>query len=185
MNYDIDWLIEESANNRRIKFLFFWGHRPAPDGSITSSCLSQWWKGHPFTVNKITYPTAEHWMMASKARLFEDEECLKKILESTSPGKAKKLGREVKGFNQRLWNQKRSEIVVTGNYHKFSQHEDLKDFLQGSKLRVIAEASPRDQIWGIGLPKSHPDAQWPAKWKGLNLLGFALMEVRDMLSENE
>lgn len=120
-------------------------------------------------------------MMAEKARIFQDFEIRDKILQCTSPGEAKKLGREVKSFDEEHWNDHRFRIVVEGNYHKFSQNEDLKQFLVQTNDRILAEASPVDAIWGIGLAASHDFAKLPSNWRGLNLLGFALMEVRDSL----
>lgn len=182
MKYSIETLIaKESAGNRN-KFLCFWGHQPAKDGTITKACFSQWWLS-AFTVNEITYATAEHWMMAKKAELFKDDEVLSKILSAKSPAEAKKLGRQVKNYQEEIWLANRYLIVKEGNFHKFSQNEALKDFLLNTTDRVIVEASPVDSIWGIGMATDHKDIENPEKWKGLNLLGFALMEVRDELRE--
>lgn len=174
MKYKIDNIDLENG------FLFFWGHQPSKDGILTKTCLSQWWKSS-FMLDGITYQTAEHWMMAEKARLFKDQEILQKILMVDSPAAAKKLGRKVKNFNPDTWNQRRFEIVVEGNYHKFSQNNDLKEFLIQTGNRIIVEASPVDAIWGIGIATDHKEISNPAKWRGLNLLGFALMEVRDKI----
>jgi len=172
-----------AQSEERIKYLFFWGHRPQLDGSIGQGILSQWWEGtHAFVDEQgIEYPTAEHWVMAEKARLFKDAEILAEILKTTSPAKAKKLGRKVKKFNESVWKKHRYEIVKQGNLLKFGQHEDLKTFLLNTNQRVLVEASPVDRIWGIGLARNNSAASNPAKWKGDNLLGFALMEVRDLL----
>ncbi|KQX13030.1 NADAR family protein [Flavobacterium sp. Root420] len=174
MKYKIEDIAPES------KFLFFWGHQPNKDGSISKTCFSQWWLSS-FEVEGITYKTAEHWMMAKKAALFNDNEVLEKIIESNSPAEAKKLGREVKNYDDKLWLANRFEIVKQGNYHKFSQNADLKEFLINTNDRVLVEASPVDPIWGIGMASDDKDVMNPEKWKGLNLLGFALMEVRDEL----
>ena len=174
MKYNIENIAIES------KFLFFWGHQPSKDRTITKTCFSQWWLSS-FEVDRIIYKTAEHWMMAKKAELFNDNEVLEKILQANSPAEAKKLGREVKNYNDKLWLENRFEIVKQGNYHKFSQHAALKAFLINTKDRVLVEASPVDPIWGIGMASDHKDVLNPEKWKGLNLLGFALMEVRDEL----
>ena len=114
------------------KFVFFWKERDLYPG-----CLSQWWPA-PFVVDGVRYPTAEHWMMAGKARLFEDAAALGKVLEAPTPQAA------------------------TGD-------------------RVLVEASPLDRVWGIGLAVDDEAAASPARWRGRNLLGFALMEVRDRL----
>jgi ribA/ribD-fused uncharacterized protein len=167
--------------NTANKFLFFWGHQPSKDGTITKTCFSQWWQS-PFIVEGIEYKTAEHWMMAEKARLFGDEEILQKILVCKSPAEAKKLGRKVTNYQDEIWLDKRFEIVKEGNFYKFSQNELLKEFLLNTKERILVEASPVDNIWGIGMATDHPDIENIEKWEGLNLLGFALMEVRDELN---
>ncbi|MBF4517238.1 NADAR family protein [Flavobacterium sp. ANB] len=174
MRYNIENIAPES------KFLFFWGHQPSKDGTITKTCFSQWWLSS-FQVDKVIYKTAEHWMMAKKAELFNDNEVLAKIIKANSPAEVKKLGREVKNYDDKLWLSNRYEIVKQGNYHKFNQNKDLKTFLLNTKDRVIVEASPVDPIWGIGMASDHKDVLNPEKWRGLNLLGFALMEVRDEL----
>lgn len=180
-----DTLITEIQKGRPPKWLFFWGHTPPKDGSLGKTCFSQWWAEHPFVIDGIRYATAEHFMMAEKARLFADTATLDEILEAKSPAVAKKLGRKVAGFNDALWLKERWSIVVLGNLAKFSQHADLKVFLLQTGDRTIVEASPYDCIWGIGMAASDTDAENPAKWKGLNLLGFALMEVRQRLKMEE
>lgn len=179
---DLAQLQQLSRTGQRPKYLFFWGHRPEADGSIGKGCLSQWW-GASFVVDGILYPTAEHFMMAEKARLFEDAEALEHILEAKSPGAAKRFGRQVRGFDEDAWEAAREGIVVRANVAKFEQNAALGSFLRATGDRVLVEASPRDRIWGIGLAKEDPRAQNPLQWRGLNLLGFALMEVRRRLRE--
>ncbi|MEM6785263.1 MAG: NADAR family protein [Bacteroidota bacterium] len=165
---------------QRFKYLLFWGHKPRPDGQIGRACLSQWY-GAPFTVDGDRYPTAEHFMMAEKARLFGDDDVHARVLKAPHPGAAKKLGRQVRGFDEATWQQARFGIIVRGNAAKFGQNEALGDFLRGTKARVLVEASPRDRIWGIGLAAEDPRAAKPLAWRGQNLLGFALMEARSRL----
>lgn len=162
------------------KYLFFWGHTPSPDGSVSKSCFSQWFPS-PFAVDGIQYPTAEHFMMAAKARLFADRENEELVLKASHPKQAKELGRKVRGFDEATWVRERYRLVVEGNLAKFSQNPELKEFLLGTGKRLLVEASPYDRIWGIGLSADHPDAANPQAWKGLNLLGFALMQVRATL----
>ncbi|MDE7223729.1 MAG: NADAR family protein, partial [Acetatifactor sp.] len=120
-------------------------------------------------------------MMAQKAELFGDEEIRKQILESQTPDHIKALGRKVRGFDQELWDKVKYAIVLNGNWCKFSQNRRLQSFLLSTGDSVLVEASPYDTIWGIGLSADSPDAQKPQSWCGQNLLGFALMEVRDEL----
>ncbi|WP_370672071.1 NADAR family protein [Streptomyces sp. BpilaLS-43] len=176
----MDDLRARSARGERVKYLTFWGHRPRADGRIGESCLSQWWPA-PFTVDGVTYASAEHWMMAGKARLFGDAEAEARAVAAGSPAAAKKVGRLVRGFEEEAWARERFALVVAGGVHKFGQDPALKRYLLGTGGRVLVEASPMDRIWGIGLAKDDPRAADPASWRGLNLLGFALMEARAQL----
>ncbi|MEU6219037.1 NADAR family protein [Streptomyces sp. NPDC047022] len=173
-------LIREVQTGARVKYLHFWGHRPRRDGRVGSSCLSQWWQS-PFTVDGVEYATAEHWMMASKARLFDDAEAERKALQAPNPALAKKAGRLVRGFDDAVWQRERFAIVVEGSVHKFAAHTDLREFLLGTGDRVLVEASPVDRIWGIGMAETDEGADDPLRWRGPNLLGFALMEARERL----
>lgn len=155
------------------RFVFFW-QPPAPFGQWTPS---------PFTVEGVDYGCAEQWMMACKARLFGDAEALAKILASDSPRRHKALGRQVRGFSGPVWEAARMEIVVAGNRAKFSQNPELRDVLLATGDKVLVEASPYDRIWGIGLRADDPRVHDPERWRGQNLLGEALMQVRDELRE--
>ena len=243
------------ANGERFNFYFFYGHKPPAQG-VDESCLSQWFV-RDFEINGVTYSTAEHWMMAEKARLFEDDTMLVEILDAAGPKEAKAFGRKVRNFDNEKWGEHKFEIVKVGNLAKFSQHEDLKAFLLGtSKLSheqlqqvaenkekyqleyggsapsneevkenlgiyqidsakknaslekeskgnpkrnqyhvgsdetssenkaILVEAAGRDTIWGIGLGKHNPKSLDPFKWRGLNLLGFVLTEVREELEQS-
>ncbi|MCF6141079.1 NADAR family protein [Flavobacterium sp. K77] len=180
MTYNLDLLINNFESGKRIKYLFFWGHQKSQSGELTSSCFSQWWES-PFIVDNIKFNTAEHWMMAQKALLFNDQEIYNKIIIAKSPAEAKALGRQVRNFDEQTWNNKRLDIVVRGSLEKFTQQKDLKEFLLNTKERVLVEASPVDRIWGMGLTADSEKAENPKQWNGLNLLGFALMEARDII----
>ncbi|MEL6614603.1 MAG: NADAR family protein [Bacteroidota bacterium] len=172
-------LLEAFDERQRLKWLFFWGHIEASD-EVTKACLSQWYPS-PFSVGEHHYASVEHWMMAEKARLFGDEEALGRVLASNHPGEAKAIGREVRGFDLDRWKAARYRIVVHGNVTKFSTYPGLSRFLLTTGDRVLVEASPVDRVWGIGLSADDTRAQDPSLWRGLNLLGFALMEVRERL----
>ncbi|MEU6240420.1 NADAR family protein [Streptomyces sp. NPDC047024] len=176
----LDTLIDEVRAGARVRYLHFWGHRPRPDGTVGTGCLSQWWPA-PFTVDGVEYATAEHWMMAAKARLFEDAEAERQVLASAHPAQAKKAGRLVRGFDEAIWARERFGIVVEGSVHKFAAHEELRAFLLGTGERVLVEASPVDRVWGIGLAADDERAGDPERWRGPNLLGFALMAARERL----
>ena len=179
--YDtLDALKKGYDQGDEIEFLFFWGHHSKKDGSISKSCLSQWYKSY-FSIDGSIYSCMEQYMMAEKARLFGDEKMLSAIMKETEPKRIKDLGRRVKNFDPALWGEKCQEVVRRGNLEKFEQNSRLKQFLLSTANKVIVEASPYDTIWGIGLSEKMEEAQDPNKWLGTNYLGFALMWVREQL----
>lgn len=162
-------------------YLHFWGHKQKSKGTIDKSCLSQW---HPanFQINNQHYDDAEQYMMAEKARLFDDDEALDKILNANHPAVSKQFGGQVQGFDEVTWREHRVDIVIAGNVAKFQQNPEMKTFLMfGTDQRILVEASPIDKVWGVGLQAYNIDILNPEKWKGENLLGFALMQVRDQM----
>jgi len=177
--------LETRCNDGEVfEFLCFWGHRPSKDGEVTKSCLSQWYMAG-FTVDGDFYSTAEHWMMAAKARLFCDESALEEVLNAATPREAKAIGRRINGYNEAVWHRNARRIVTEGNLAKFAGNPPLWKFLDGTGDVVIVEASPDDRIWGIGLSASDPRAANPRTWLGRNLLGFVLMDVRQMLRKRD
>jgi ribA/ribD-fused uncharacterized protein len=171
------------------KPVFFWREY----GDEGHGYLSQWYRSpfHNPTDPSIIFQTAEQYMMYAKAVLFNDLPIASEILETTIPKQQKALGRAVKGFDQKVWNANRERIVEEGSYYKFKygvDEGDLKDDGTGLTLRErllatadreIVEASPMDKIWGIGFGAKNAENR-RAHW-GLNLLGKALMKVRDRL----
>ena len=163
----------------RLKYVFFWGHQSK--AAIDAACFSQWYAA-PFVVDAQRYPTAEHFMMAEKAALFGDEATRQQVLNASNPGAAKALGRQVRHFDEAVWRANRFSIVVRANVAKFSQNAALGRYLQQTGTRILVEASPVDTIWGVGLAQDDEQINDPNAWRGLNLLGFALMQVRDGLA---
>jgi hypothetical protein len=155
-----------STVTERGDFVFFWSGWP-----------SQW---HPstFTVEGVTYVCAEQFMMAEKARLFGDEATRRKILAAADPREHKALGREVTPFDEARWTNACREIVFQGNLAKFTQDEALRALLLATGDKTLAEASPKDLVWGIGLAADDWQATHRGKWRGKNWLGEALMRVR-------
>lgn len=174
-----DELVDYLDDGNKVKYVFFWGHQK-PKSGVSKSCFSQWFDS-PFECDGNEFMTAEHYMMYQKALLFSDTDAAQRLLAAKNPGEAKAIGREVKGFDQAKWNDCRFDIVVSGNIAKFSGHPPLKEFLLNTGNRVLVEASPVDKIWGNGLAEDDPDCERPDLWPGENLLGFALMEVRERL----
>lgn len=166
----------KTSNNKNITF--FW-----------QGIFSQW-HNSVFSCQCIdgtmqTFCNAEQYMMYNKACAFPgNEKIAQRILSSADPAHIKNLGRQVQNFTESGWKKKRMNVVVYGNYAKFTQNPDLKKALLNTGDNILAEASPYDGIWGIKMSASDPGAKDPSKWKGLNLLGHALMAVRDHI-QNE
>ena len=173
-------LCQHIQDHGQPEMLLFWGHRPAKNGAVTKSCFSQWFEAG-FVIDGTRYPTAEHFMMAGKARLFGDAAALERILRSPNPSVAKAAGRTVEGFDEEVWAENRWDIVVKANHAKISQNPPLREFLLATGEQVLVEASPVDFVWGSGFAADSPYAENPSEWTGMNLLGFALMEVRSRL----
>ena len=154
------------------KYTFFWKNR---------SPFSQWHPRGFEDENGVHFKTAEHYMMYEKAKLFGDDEVAQKVLDAKHPSDAKKLGREAKGFDSKLWDEHKLYIVTKGNVLKFTQNEDIKDKLLSTEGTKICEASPYDKIWGIGLDEESAVKVSEDKWPGENLLGIALDNAREQI----
>lgn len=178
--HDCSKLLARIAAGETLDFVFFWGHRQKPDAGIGPSCCSQWYEAG-FDLDKVHYATAEHYMMAEKARTFDDSEALERILATKSPEDVKKIGRRVRNFDAAVWTERSVEVVLQGNIAKFAQNRGLGNWLKSTGSSVLVEASPEDAIWGIGLHRDDPRAKDPAVWPGKNYLGFAIMTARDHL----
>ena len=152
------------------KYYLFWKHQ-----------FGQWTMREIKDPEGINYNCCEQYMMYKKAQLFGDKEIADKILLEKDPSNQQKLGREIKNFNEKVWNKNKLGIVWYANYLKFSQHEDLRLRLLATKDKILAEASPYDLIWGIGYRATDEMALDDKNWKGQNLLGQTLMSIRSIM----
>lgn len=142
--------------------------------------LSNWYLS-PFVVDGISFSSMEQFMMYRKAVCFGDSDNAAQILKTEDVAAIKELGRQVSGYDESLWNGIRQIVVYQGLYEKFAQNKYLKELLLGTGGAVLAECAVKDKIWGIGLSMKDPDRLDRTKWKGQNLLGYALMMVRERL----
>ena len=142
--------------------------------------LSNWYPS-PFTVEKKNFSSMEQFMMYRKAICFGDEAVAKNILSTDDASQIKALGRQVKNYDEHIWNGIRQIVVYKGLLAKFSQNKNLKDRLKFTGEAILAECAVKDLIWGVGLSMKDPDRLDKTKWKGQNLLGYTLMMVREYL----
>ncbi len=145
--------------------------------------LSNWYPSKFTDSNGISYTSMEQYMMYQKAILFNDEKISHEIMQTDNVGKIKALGRLVSGFNEKIWNSNKYTIVHNGILLKFTQNEDLKKklFSYGDSS-IFAECAVNDRVWGIGLSMNDPNRLQPQNWRGENLLGKAITQVRDELN---
>ena len=145
------------------------------------SPFSNWYKCEIKEFDK-KFTCVEQYMMYHKALLFNDKEVANQIYSiGYNPKAYKELGRKVKGFNQTVWDKNKVQIVKMGCILKFTQNSNLKDILLKTKGTQLVEASPYDRIWGVGLSEDDERIHDSKNWKGLNLLGKILDEVREEL----
>ncbi|KAI9660965.1 MAG: hypothetical protein M1821_009292 [Bathelium mastoideum] len=160
--------------------IFFWREFEEPYGF-----LSQWYEC-TFEHDGIKYHHAEMWMMTQKAKLFNDQGTSEQMMQTIVPKEHQALGRKVKGYNGKVWDQNKSRIVEEGNWWKFTNCLDqpqLKRLLLETGDRELVEASPTDRIWGVGFDAYTAEAN--RKDWGQNLLGKAIMAVRKRIKEQE
>jgi len=155
-------------------FVFFWRNGE-------TSFLSQW-KNSPYILDGICFYNVEQGLMFEKAMMFQDSEASIDILKTKNPKVIKRIGRKVKNFDEKRWREARENISFRHNVAKFEQNIDLKLKLLATGDKIIAEASPYDQIWGIGLSDQDPRAMNVESWRGENILGKVLMKTRAQLS---
>ncbi len=159
------------------KYVFFWKPPGWP---------SQWYPSD-FYVRGNRYSCAEQYMMAEKAKLFNDVSSWKKIMAESDPAKMKALGRKVSNFKLARWITEGPKIVYRANLAKFTQNVELREKLLATGQREMVEASWRDKIWGIGLSvKRHAKfIENKEKWRGKNCLGLELDRVREHIRQNK
>lgn len=142
--------------------------------------LSNWYPSD-FSIEETQFSSMEKYMMYKKACYFRDEAIAKRILAADDVAEIKALGRMVSGYDENLWNGIRQIVVYQGLLEKFRQNPELKNQLKDTGNAILAECAVMDRIWGIGLAMHDPNRLDPTKWQGQNLLGYALMMVREQL----
>lgn len=151
-------------------------HNPNEENGYLSN-----WYASTFTYKGVMFSSMEQYMMYHKALHFGDKAIASQILQTEDVAAIKELGRCVSGYDENYWNGVRQIIVYEGLYAKFTQNEELRVLLKNTEKAVLAECAVKDRIWGIGLSMKDPERLNRAKWKGQNLLGYALMMVRERI----
>lgn len=142
--------------------------------------LSNWYLSN-FVCGGIQFTSAEQYMMYMKAVQFGDDYNMQRILYTTDVAKIKQYGREVRRYNDTIWSARRYGIMVEGLTAKFASNPTLRQKLLSTGNAILCECAVHDRVWGIGLSMKDPNRFDMQKWRGQNLLGKALMEVREIL----
>ena len=173
-----DYTVDDGVTSTMIGF---WGIKRKPEWTRTFSNF------YPceITLDGNLYSCSEQVYMHEKAVFFHDDDTATKLLEpGLSPGKYKRLGRLVQGYDDDKWAQVRYDAMLTAVGAKYRQNPTLRSILIATGDRTLVECSPFDTVWGIGLgthdESGNSDDRWthPEQWRGENLLGRALMETR-------
>jgi hypothetical protein len=157
--------MEQTYKNE--KFFFFW------NGFFSN------WHESKFVVDGIEFNCGEQFFMYKKALTFDDVETANKVLKELSPRRQKALGREIKNYNDEAWNSVKFNVVKSGLREKFNQNAIFKAYLLKYKGYTLVEASPEDNVWGIGFDEDEAIANID-NW-GQNLLGKILTELSNEL----
>lgn len=153
------------------QYLFFYS---------TTEIYSNWYPTR-FKYEGISFANSEQAMMWGKAKLMGDEDSMAKIRKTPDPYNVKRLGRQIKNWKEQLWINKRLDLVAQVLYAKFSTNEALRNELLSTGNLHLVEAASNDKIWGIGMDEDDPKIHSKKNWQGLNLLGEALMIVRERI----
>ncbi len=178
---DRAWVSKYIEMRRPVKqqpMVFFW------KDNEENGCFSNWYP-RKFVIDDFEYLHVEQYMMAQKAKLFHDSKRYTAILRASKPWECKALGKQVTPFDSKAWNAVKFDVVKAGNRAKYEQNPDLKAKLLATGDAILAEASPKDKIWGIGLDAESAGKTDVSAWPGQNLLGRALMELRSEFAGSE
>lgn len=184
MNYSNAWLIQQIITGETPTYTCFLSDRCMQNADWDTNCLNENFYA-PFKVEGITYLTIQHWLMAQKAALFYDFIAMEKIIACKTAAHAKLLANQIRNVDEDVWLANAYALVVKGNVHKFAQNSALKQKLLNTGNAIIVAITSTDCIWGNGLKFEKNIALNPFKWKGANLQGYALMQVRDILLDEK
>lgn len=153
------------------------------EGNVTfffgkDTALSNFYESH-FDLDGNHFSSSEQFIQYSKAMLFKDSHCAAKIMAAASPEQQKALGRKVANFDKDQWAMAAGDLIIRGLAQKFEQNLEARAALIKTGVTTLAECSARDTLFGIGLSLRDPDRCNQSKWKGKNLLGKMLTQVRD------
>ena len=164
-------------NKKQVDAVFF--HKPEePYGWLSNWSLSD------FVVDGVEYSSVEQYIMQHKCILFGDILSAEQVMNTKNPAMQQKIAKYAKGFIETVWLGSRQMILERALNAKFSQNENLKNLLLATGEAWLVECAESDKNWACGISLYDADRFDTSKWKGTNILGFALMKVRADLQDN-
>lgn len=196
-NIRLEQIKQDYRDGKQQQFIGFWGNQNDTPEEVTFSNFQECYFDYDVnldtplrSVNKVRFSSSEQFFMYKKAVHFKDFDSASRMLESGyKPYHYKKLGRQVKNYNDEEWAKVRYNYMLEALRLKYGKNKELKNILLNTGDAILVEASPFDRVWGVGLAKfskrgeSQPEWKNPLKWQGDNLLGLALMQVREEFNE--
>jgi ribA/ribD-fused uncharacterized protein len=129
---------------------------------------------------------SEKAIMLCKAAVMGDADSYAKIAVADTPLEAKRLGRQVTPWDDARWHRVVCGIAVAVLRQKFGSNLHLRNVLLGTGSKVLCEATAHDKTWAIGVSMNMPKVyEVPARWKGSNILGWGLMQTREILRKED
>ena len=142
--------------------------------------LSNWYRS-PFDLDGVHYTSVEQYIMFQKCKLFGDEAAAEAVLSTDDVAAQQAIGRSANGYIGTVWAGMRQLVALKGLLAKFSQNEDLKQKLLDTGDAYLVECARMDKVWACGIRLTDDRRFDASNWDGENILGFALMEVRNTL----
>lgn len=163
-------------SGRQVDVVFF--HLPnEPYGFLSN------WYMSSFDLEGVHYSSMEQYIMYHKCMLFGDQATAKKVLLTDDPSEQQKLGKLCSGYINGVWAGARQAIAMRGLLAKFSQNTDLREQLINTNDAYLVECAHSDKIWACSIRLNESERFDAAKWTGQNILGFALMNVREIIKK--
>ena len=142
--------------------------------------LSNWYPSD-IAVDGKRFSSTEQYIMYKKCMILGDEAAAKQVMATDDPEQQQAIGRSARNYHNTVWDGICQVVAMRGLLAKFSQHDDLRRKLLETGDAYLVECARSDHRWACGIGLYDDDRRDIDRWKGKNILGFALMEVRQAL----
>ena len=132
----------------------------------------------PFLDGKTQYTCVEQYYLTHKSLFFDDVDTANAIMGLKEPSKMKALSHHIKNLDEHKWAEQATAVMENACYLKFWQNSELKKKLMDIKGTIV-EANRKDVFFSCGLALSDPNIVDVNKWKGQNMLGKILSNLRE------